>query len=510
MTTLSTHSRTKLACAVALFLLAPASIHAATETWDGGHGSANAWFANLNWADDSAPADLDDLVFTGTTRLNHSSWADMGGGDNDFDINSITFDSAAGAFVIANGGGPPGSVIKMHGDITNDDADLQTMNFNFQLNNNIGIRTNSGDITIGGVISEDGSSRKITQFGGSGTLTLTKANTFTGGVSIGSLSEATAGGTINITNSSALGTGMVTFEQGGTLELGTSGLNVANNIFIPNWSGSINTIRLDEAGSAIGTLSGNVQIHDGTASGFQVDVGTDDTLDMSGKFFRTAGGGTGITKIGDGTLILSGDSSTGLPAGTDAIGNINVNDGTLLVNGATGTTGSLIVNNGGTLGGTGTVKRATTLNDGGFLSAGVDGIGTLNFSQTIDVSGAAAASLLFDLGQGFGSTGTGDLLDIGGNLNLDGLDISDFSFTDLGALTSARGEYTWTLFSAASTSGSFTASSGAVFDAYPSYFTGELSLVGADVLLTMFVPEPSSTALLGLGLSSLLLRRKRS
>ncbi|NCF13625.1 MAG: PEP-CTERM sorting domain-containing protein, partial [Verrucomicrobiaceae bacterium] len=38
-----------------------------------------------------------------------------------------------------------------------------------------------------------------------------------------------------------------------------------------------------------------------------------------------------------------------------------------------------------------------------------------------------------------------------------------------------------------------------------------IDAIGSDLVLSaVFVPEPSSTALLGLGLSSLLLRRKRS
>ena len=402
MTTLLTHSRTTLACAAVISLLAPASIHAATETWDGGHGSANAWFANLNWADDTAPADFDDLVFTGTTRLNHSSWADLSGGDNDFDINSITFDSAAGAFVIANGGGPAGSVIKMHGDITNDDADLQTMNFNFQLNSNIGVNAASGAITIGGVISEDGSARSLTKSGsnklilagtntytgatdinagklqlgdggtfgslstssaidiasgaafmvnhadghtvtqgtdfssdaitgagyiandGEGTLILNDANSHTGGARIGrdNNGDNSATRVLQVTDSDALGTGTLGFYKSGTFELGANALTITNNVFSGNYSGSgtYKIIKLDLAGINSGTMSGNIDTRGGPFEGFQTDVGADDTLTLSGNIYNGAGGGSGITKIGDGTLILSGTNTyngdTRVKAGT--------------------------------------------------------------------------------------------------------------------------------------------------------------------------------------------------
>ena len=401
MTTLSTHSRTKLACAVALFLLAPASIHAATETWDGGHGSANAWFANLNWADDSAPADFDDLVFTGTTWLNHLAFANWGG-DNDAQINSITFDAAAGAFVIGDAGG---GTYKMLGDITNDSTNLQTLNFPFQLNADVTANAAAGDITIGGVISEDGSARSLIKSGsntlsltgastytgttdinagklqlgnggttgslstssaidiasnaafmvnrtdtvtqgtdfstaaitgagfvvnaGDGTLVLDRANSHTGGARIGidSTTSESATRVLQVTHSDALGTGKLEFFKSGTFELGADALTITNNVFSGNYSASGNDkiIKLDLAGTNTGTMSGTIDTRGGNFESFKMDVGAADTLTLSGNIYNGAGGGAGITKIGDGTLILSGTNTYN--------GTTRVNAGTLKLSG---------------------------------------------------------------------------------------------------------------------------------------------------------------------------------
>ena len=106
--------------------------------------------------------------------------------------------------------------------------------------------------------------------------------------------------------------------------------------------------------------------------------------------------------------------------------------------------------------------------------------------------------------------GTGDLVDVTGQLSIgDGLlDMDDFVFTNLGA-TSVTGTYTWNLFQATtldSTNLGFNTTRN-IFGSY----SATLAISGDNVVqLTMFVPEPSSTALLGLGGIALMLRRKRS
>jgi len=160
------------------------------------------------------------------------------------------------------------------------------------------------------------------------------------------------------------------------------------------------------------------------------------------------------------------------------------------------------------------VGGATTLNSGGFLSAGDGGIGTLTFEEdgaplnSLDISGigASSTSLLFDLG----ASGTGDLVVVEGQLSIGNglLDMDDFVFTNLGA-TSVTGTYTWNLFQATNLD-STNLGSNTTDNIFGSY-SATLAISGDNVVqLTMFVPEPSSTALLGLGGIALMLRRKRS
>src|SRR5262245_34799647 len=77
-------------------LLAAWSVRAQTTFyWDGGHPSQDNWRSAQNWNPNGAPANngTANLVFTGTIRLAPDA-------NNGWNINSLVFDSAAGAFTI--------------------------------------------------------------------------------------------------------------------------------------------------------------------------------------------------------------------------------------------------------------------------------------------------------------------------------------------------------------------------------------------------------------------------
>ena len=270
---------------------------------------------------------------------------------------------------------------------------------------------------VSGVIS--GTSAAITK-NGTGTLTLSGANSYTGSTTL-------SAGTLVLGNASGAGTGTITQTDGtSTLRLNTTG-TITNDISLFN---------LESMESV--TLSGAI-----TANNATYDIASGTTTTISGDI----SGGGGTTKIGLGTLVLEGTNTYA--------GITNINEGTLLINGSNaGATEAYTIGitdgdlaDAATLGGTGSIGGATTLTNTGFLSAGDGGVGTLSFLSSLDVVNASTGSLLFDLG----SAGTGDLIDVTGNLNIGNglLDLDDFVFTNLGA-TSVPGTYTWNLFQATS------------------------------------------------------------
>ena len=277
--------------------------------------------------------------------------------------------------------------------------------------------------------------------------------------------------------------------------------------------------------SGVNTYTGNTTISAGTleiGGAGQLGSGTyagtisnSGTLDYNSSADQTLSGiisGTGDLEVnGAGTLTLSADNTY--------TGTTDINAGTLLINGDNSlANGALNILSTATLGGIGTIGGATTLNSDGFLSPGDGGADTLNFSalSSLDIQNASAGSLLFDLG----APGTSDLVAMatGAELTIASLSVADFIFTNLGS--AAEGDYT--LFTTADTAiagiGTLDTTmnliqlspSGPQFNARLS--TGDFAIDGGQfIALTLSaVPEPSSITLLGLGLSSLLLRRRRS
>jgi fibronectin-binding autotransporter adhesin len=272
----------------------------------------------------------------------------------------------------------------------------------------------SGDMTLGGAIGGGNNLTKV----GADTVTLTAANGYTGATMINS-------GVLNIQNNTALGTvaGGVTVASGAALQLqggitvgaealSLNGTGISNDGALRNISGS------NSYGGAI-TLAG--------ASRINSDAGT---LTLGGGI---AGGGYALTIGGAGNVLVSsaiGGTSTTLTKDGAGIlnltGNNNhtgatvVNGGTLKVNNASGSGisgGGVTVNNGGTLGGTGTITVGVTVNSGGQLAPG-NSVGTFNVGTLTLASGSV---LDFE----FNSTPANDLINV---LNSGGLTINGGGF----------------------------------------------------------------------------------
>ena len=158
--------------------------------------------------------------------------------------------------------------------------------------------TATTDLEISGIVSNGGLRKE-----GDGTLLLSGINTYSG------ITDITDGSVI-FTDNSAFGSSSLVrlgLVGGNTqdLEYGVNGLTLSRPVQIQN-SGGNKTLRLDLAGTNTGTLSGTLDIRRTAAGQFDVVVGADDTLTVSGNVVTNAGGGAGIFKTGDGTLVLDG------------------------------------------------------------------------------------------------------------------------------------------------------------------------------------------------------------
>ncbi|ELC4298901.1 autotransporter outer membrane beta-barrel domain-containing protein [Salmonella enterica subsp. enterica serovar Worthington] len=202
---------------------------------------------------------------------------------------------------------------------------------------------------------------------GDETLTLSGANSYTGGTTI-------SGGTLVASNVEALGTGDIT--DNATLELNAGG-GFANNI---GGTGSVvksgdKTLTLSGSNTYTGgtTISGGTLVASNVEALGSGDVTDNATLELStgGDFANNIGGTGSVVKSGDKTLTLSGTNS--YTGGTTISG------------------GTLVANNVEALG-TGDVTNNATLelNTGGDFTNAISGSGQVVKSgdKTLTLSGA--------------------------------------------------------------------------------------------------------------------------
>jgi autotransporter-associated beta strand protein len=253
---------------------------------------------------------------------------------------------------------------------------------------------------------------------GSGTLQLGAISTYTGGtvVSNGTLVLATGGGagavrgTLTI-NSGAAGS-LATLDAlgynndatrvatvnlvGGTLDNAVNVnqgyrtlFNLTGGTMSSTGGGAFNfttgqTIS-SLASSTMSSITAPIQLRDTATLTFDVATGTVPSgidLNVSGSI-NQQNAGSGITKRGAGTLVLSGVNAY--------TGTTTVSNGTLQVNGSLAS-GATVTTTNATLGGTGTVNGAVTVNVGGTLNPGVSNIGTLTIGNNLTLSATSTNS----------------------------------------------------------------------------------------------------------------------
>lgn len=140
---------------------------------------------------------------------------------------------------------------------------------------------------------------------------------------------------------------------------------------------------------------------------------------------------TGVGAVNTINLVKDGIGTWNLSGANTYTGTTSVNEGTLLVNNASGSgtgTGAVTVASGATLGGTGTIGSTladgTTISNGGFLTAGTNGTtGTLGFAG--DLTTETGSTWLVDLAHNLsaGSGGSVDLINTAGTLDVTGANL---------------------------------------------------------------------------------------
>jgi len=227
------------------------------------------------------------------------------------------------------------------------------------------IFVNSGTLTLSNTISQSGPSNAIT-FSGNG-VTLISGNLGAGLTSLDINARASDVPTVILTGSNANFTGTVDVQKG-TLQLGDGGT-----------TGSL-------------PVSGAFNI----GSGARFIVKQSDTVTQGTDFSGTLNGLGGFKQAGSGTTILNLANSY--------TGTTNVDAGTLIIDGnQAAATGAVTVANGATLGGSGIIGGAVTVN--GILSPG-NSPGILTVSSLDLIAGSTTRMQLIGAGNLAGTAGT--------------------------------------------------------------------------------------------------------
>jgi autotransporter-associated beta strand protein len=436
-------------------------------TFGGGSNANENWSANLS-------------------GLNVASGATFNGVEANVRVDALT-----GAGTITSGYGGAGyqnftfGVNNGSGTFSGSLTDSDTAAANF-------VKAGNGTQTLTGTLDYNGS----TTVSG-GTLALPDGDWKTGGLYSGGTG---ASGTIIVGAGATLSTssGVTGLQNGLVLNGGTVS---SRGLAYSNYRNLLLESNITAGGAATSTISSEISLR-GSRS---IEVGNGSTLNITGGIANDGfdGGSQGITKTGAGTLGLSGNNTY--------TGTTTVSSGTLIVNGNISTSVTT-VQSGATLGGAGTVG-SVTVNSGAFINPGnspgiltVDGdytqAGTLNIEINGFIAGSQHDQVNVDRVSGDGSVFlSGSLVTafsggsyVNGNLLFillnDGSDTINGTFAGLAqdSIVTNYGGFDWKI--------SYTA------DSTGNSFTG-----GNDVAL-MAVPEPTAALLGGLGLLTLLRRRR--
>ncbi len=382
------------------------TVHAATRTWDGGGVGSTDLGTATNWSTDTLPSvsvpdtALWDGTVAGPLSLVYGNAAfvgvagdpgldlmlaatqtaalniDSGANTNSLRLNNISIATGTGAFSFGDAAGTLNLLLGGAGGQThtwsNDSSNGATVASDVVLNLDAGAHTlalaGAGNWTFNNVLS---GTLDVTKNGG-GALTLTGANTYTGGTTL-------SAGKLNVNNAAALGNttaGALTIS-GGILDNTSSAAITTTTAKAMNWNGDFtfqgtNNLNFNLGAVTIGGATGQRTVN--------VAAGTLST----GLINATAG--YGLTKTGAGTLAMKSTTDTSAIAGL-----LDIQAGTLQI------AGNLTANGG--LTGAGTIENGGTASKTLFVNSPTD----TTFSGTIRDNPANGAARLGLVKRGVGT-----------------------------------------------------------------------------------------------------------
>jgi autotransporter-associated beta strand protein len=236
-------------------------------TWNGGGGD-NQWSSAANWTDGRTPQFAGDkLVFSGTTQLTTQNNL-----SDDTSLNGIIFKFDAGSFTLQ------GNRVRLSEGIVNQSSNNQTVAFDIRIgDDSLTVDTGDAGVDINGVISESVAGTGLIKVG-SGTLTLTQANTISGTVEVregnlnllGSLAsvdnlEVAAGAELTLANTSGNSLSTTSaIENNGVIEVASAEQTVGSIV------GSGSTIVRDNATLTASSIVQSSLIIGGTTEAYAV------------------------------------------------------------------------------------------------------------------------------------------------------------------------------------------------------------------------------------------------
>jgi len=293
----------------------------------------------------SADQSIDGLVFantgattiTGTTANRILTIGTVG----------ITINSGAGAVTLGNATSGSQVAIAMGGSQTWANNSSNTLTATNGITSTSGTQTltigGSGATALGGIIADGAAGNRVSiTKQGAGNLTLSAANTFSGGLTV---------------NAGIVSSGVATGFGAGAITLGdTSGSNNA---------------RLDLSGAAI-TYASNITVQAGSSGTMNIFGTGNGSQTLSGNIMLNRNVEVGQVAYSNQNVILSGSigGTGGLIVSTSNLGQVRLTGSTTFSGGVTVNAGSLTFGNGGTI--NVNYTGPTTIN-GGTLIVGVSG-----------------------------------------------------------------------------------------------------------------------------------------